>query len=101
MESLSQMTPRRKNQNYKPGTLLYTEGPEDSSDHLHPFSNTRLVRVHGVPGADGTRVKQPPPEWLVKRWTEGAGSEKASGEVRAVMKGTRGITHVVYNPGCT
>lgn len=54
-----------------------------------------------MPGADGTRVKQPPPEWLVKRWTEGAGSEKASGEVRAVMKGTRGITHVVYNPGCT
>ena len=54
-----------------------------------------------MPGADGTRVKQPPPEWLVKRWTEGAGSEKASGEVGAVMKGARGITHVVYNPGCT
>ena len=66
--------------------------------------NARLVRVHGGPGVEATEVSsQSPalPEWLVKQWTEWAGSEKASGEVRAVMKEARGVTHVVCNPGCT
>lgn len=57
-----------------------------------------------MPGVEATKVKQPvshPPRVAGETVDGWAGSKKASGEVRAVMKEARGITHVVCNPGCT